>query len=82
MKRNLQLFTFISVLTPLILHFSLYSFSFLNFNSKFLLNVIGIYVLTLEILYSKISRLTIFNFPLLLVTTVTTLIVSFIPLSL
>ncbi|MCY0849244.1 membrane pilin protein UpsF [Sulfuracidifex metallicus] len=82
MKRNLQLFTFISVLTPLILHFSLYSFSFLNFNSKFLLNIIGIYVLTLEILYSKISRLTIFNFPLFLITTVTTLIVSFIPLSL
>ncbi|WP_370685210.1 membrane pilin protein UpsF [Sulfuracidifex tepidarius] len=82
MQSNLQLFTVISAITPILFHFTLFSFSFMA-SDKYVLNqLVNVYTIVIEILYSKISKLTLFNFPLVLVTTVISIILSFFSLPL
>lgn len=80
MQTNLQLFTVISAITPVLFHFTLFSLSFVA-GDRYLLNqLVNLYTVVIEVLYSKISKFTLFNFPLMLVTTLISIILSVFPL--
>ncbi len=78
MQNNLQLFTVISAITPFLFSFTLHSFYFVNGQQGILSQVIVVYTIVIELLYSKISKFTIFNFPLIMVTTALSIILSLI----
>jgi len=75
--KSLQLFHMLSIMTPLMLYFAFGLMSKIKAigNLDF---IILIYSIILSIIYAKLSRFTIFNFPLLLAVLLTMLIIIFL----
>ncbi|MEM3775759.1 MAG: hypothetical protein QXZ65_00650 [Metallosphaera sp.] len=83
LRRDLQSFNVLALITPVLLWFATTSIGSIAHISTGTLNIIDLaYSLTLTALYSKISRFSIVNPPVFIAVAITTIILSLIPGSL